>query len=56
MTTGSTGEARLILKTVFILVQLLLAVLLIGLILWWLQPQMLFLPLDQFYATPVDWG
>lgn len=34
----------------------LLGVLLFGLLLWWLQPKMIFFPYERLQATPIDWG
>lgn len=47
---------RMITKIVFLLIQLLSGVLLLALVLWWLQPRMLFFPFGSLSATPVDWG
>lgn len=45
----------MIIKIALILLQSLGGVLLIGLLLWWLQPRMLFYPFEQLHATPADW-
>jgi hypothetical protein len=46
----------MLIKAVSILTQVLLGLLLLGLLIWWLQPRMLFYPLRALHATPADWG
>jgi fermentation-respiration switch protein FrsA (DUF1100 family) len=43
-------------KAALILAQLVVGVLLIGLLLWWLQPRMVFFPFAQLQSSPIDWG
>jgi hypothetical protein len=46
----------MLLKIVTIPLLILLGLLLFGLMLWWLQPRMIFFPLERLAATPTDWG
>ncbi|WP_200251117.1 alpha/beta hydrolase [Lamprobacter modestohalophilus] len=43
-------------KLISLLLLTLLGVLLFGLLLWWLQPKMIFFPDERLQATPIDWG
>ncbi len=46
----------MLLKITTFLMPALLGLLLLGLILWWLQPRMIFFPFAALDATPTDWG
>ncbi|MEA3642997.1 MAG: alpha/beta hydrolase [Lamprobacter sp.] len=43
-------------KLTSLLFMALLGLLLFGLLLWWLQPRLIFFPYDRLQATPTDWG
>jgi hypothetical protein len=46
----------MLIKTALLLAQILLGLLVIGLLLWWLQPRMIFFAFAPLHATPADWG
>lgn len=43
-------------KLTSLLLLTLLGVLLFGLLLWWLQPKLIFFPYERLQVTPIDWG
>ncbi|NBC48917.1 MAG: alpha/beta hydrolase, partial [Gammaproteobacteria bacterium] len=46
----------MLIKTALFLAQIVLGLVIIGLLLWWLQPRMIFFPTEPLHATPADWG
>ncbi|WP_462321737.1 alpha/beta hydrolase [Halochromatium sp.] len=46
----------MLLKITSYLLLALLGLLLFGLMLWWLQPRLIFFPFERLAATPTDWG
>ena len=46
----------MLIKLASILTHVLLGLLLAGILIWWLQPRMIFYPIKPLQATPADWG
>jgi len=54
--THSGTPANMLIKLAGILGHVLLGLLLAGVLIWWLQPRMVFYPIKTLSATPTDWG
>ena len=46
----------MLIKLAAILTHVLLGLLLAGILIWWLQPRMIFYPIKPLQSTPADWG